>query len=149
MHLRKASKKDMDAASSLFTQLLKYESRFEKKNIPQELTKFKRRFLNEKDYICFLVFQNKEAIAFADAHDQDIFGIGKNAGYIRNVFVKQAFRGKGVGKLLLTHVLRWVKKKHIVLDIYAKNRAAYKAWQAMGFKPTRKHGKFLRMEKLL
>lgn len=153
MHLRKASRKDLDAASSLFAELIHYESRFDKRDLNKELRKFKKRFLsklNEEDYICLIVYDKEAAVAFADVHNKDIFGIDKEAGYVRNVFVKKEYRKRGVGRLIFKNILRWMKqqRKHkVVLDAYSKNKHAIAAWKALGFHATEKHRKFTRMEK--
>jgi ribosomal protein S18 acetylase RimI-like enzyme len=61
-------------------------------------------------------------------------------GYIYDIFVQDEFRGKGIGKLLLTKAENYCRKKHyrrIALSTSATNDPAIKLYRRTGYKPER------------
>ena len=58
--------------------------------------------------------------------------------YLGFMFVKPAFRGKGVNKKIIDELIQWAKTKEITeirLEVYNANEAAKKAYLKVGFKP--------------
>jgi GNAT superfamily N-acetyltransferase len=54
------------------------------------------------------------------------------------MYVRPAFRGKGINQLLLNALITWVKTKgisEIRLDVYDENSKAKNAYSKAGFKP--------------
>ncbi len=57
-------------------------------------------------------------------------------GYIGFMYVKNAFRGQGVSKLLIEAITAWFQQrgiKEIILHVYAKNPRAIRAYEKVGF----------------
>jgi ribosomal protein S18 acetylase RimI-like enzyme len=62
---------------------------------------------------------------------------GLKHGYIYDIFVKEEFRGKGIGKILLEKAQSYSREKgysRILLMVSANNETAMKLYSKMGFK---------------
>ena len=60
----------------------------------------------------------------------------KEHGFIGFIYVKDAFRGNGIGKLIINTICDWFKTKDISevrLTVYTKNHTAIKAYEKIGF----------------
>jgi len=69
------------------------------------------------------------------AHERDIY-ITKDHGYIGFMYVKEEYRGKGVGQLVLKKLVEWFKVRGITdirLEVYNNNPKAIKAYEKAGF----------------
>jgi len=61
----------------------------------------------------------------------------KYAGYCDDLFVLPKYRSMGVGRKLLTKLLKWFKSKKIKyfeIDVYSNNEIAVKAYRSLGFR---------------
>ena len=61
----------------------------------------------------------------------------KRHGYVGFMFVKDAYRGKGISKLVLNNIIAWFRSQDINevrLQVYDQNHSAIKAYQKVGFK---------------
>lgn len=57
--------------------------------------------------------------------------------YLGFMFVKETHRGRGVNKLVIEALNKWILSKNIYearLDVYAENPGAIKAYEKVGFK---------------
>ncbi len=62
---------------------------------------------------------------------------GQRCGYVYDIFVKQEFRGKGIGALLLEKAEEYSKEKgysNIRLMVFADNEAATRLYRKMGYR---------------
>lgn len=58
--------------------------------------------------------------------------------YLGFMYVKPAYRGQGVNKLVLDALSDWIKKQGIAeirLEVYDENAGAKRAYEKVGFKP--------------
>jgi ribosomal protein S18 acetylase RimI-like enzyme len=63
-------------------------------------------------------------------------------GYIADTVVDEAFRGKGIGKLLFEKAQQWFEEQgadHIELQVSLKNEGALNFWENQGFSSSTKH----------
>lgn len=68
-------------------------------------------------------------------HDRDIY-ITTHYGYIGFMYVKEAYRGKGLGQVILNKLVEWLKSRgmsDIRLQVYQNNPNAIKAYEKAGF----------------
>ena len=59
-------------------------------------------------------------------------------GQVTNIAVAKAYRGKGIGKALLAHILEYAKQtgiKMLFLEVRESNRVARKLYESYGFSP--------------
>ncbi len=57
-------------------------------------------------------------------------------GYLGFMYVDSAYRGKGLNKDVMQHLMAWAQTQHIrdfYLDVYAGNNPAIKAYRKLGF----------------
>ncbi len=67
-----------------------------------------------------------------------VFWTIEDEGHIMNTAVKKEYRGKGIGKILLNHIIEFSKTKNIkqiFLEVREKNLIAKKLYSAFGFEP--------------
>lgn len=68
-------------------------------------------------------------------HERDIF-VTTDYGYIGFMYVKDAYRGKGVGQAILQGLNEWFKSrnmKEVRIKVYENNPKAIKAYEKAGF----------------
>ena len=61
---------------------------------------------------------------------------------IERIYIKKAFKGKGLGKLLMNHAIQSavkMKKKYVWLGVWEKNLDAISFYSQMGFRETGRH----------
>lgn len=78
------------------------------------------------------VLPNAEVYVYEEAGEIRGF-IGIDADYIAGLFVKEKYRGQGIGRRLVAAVKQ---KKRLSLHVYEKNTKAAAFYRAMGFKVT-------------
>ena len=57
-------------------------------------------------------------------------------GHVAFLYVEEKYQNKGIGKLLLKHMIKWFEKRHIkaiYIDVYKGNSNAHKLYEKMGF----------------
>lgn len=142
--IREAKKSELKEVADLQTKLAKHERKFDKKikiGTKTNNVKYLKHFVLKK---CkgkiFVAFDGGKMIGYCDGW----FGKTKQytfdkIGYVSDCFVLERYRRKGVGSRLLKELLKWLKEKnvkHVKMDVYLKNKDAYKLWKFMGFKET-------------
>lgn len=58
--------------------------------------------------------------------------------YLGFMYVKPAFRGRGVNRKIIQHLLHWAKEQGVTearLEVYEENKAAKKSYEKIGFRP--------------
>ena len=138
--IRKAGHSDLETLKKFQAELVKFERPFDhtiKKgnveyyNIPNKINSDKVRFLiaeyNKKPVGCGIgqIMKNVKWSKY------------KYKGYLGLMFVDEEFRGKGISKMIMKDIIKWFSKnkiKDIMLQVYAENTAAVKAYEKAGFK---------------
>jgi len=129
--IRKANEKDFPAVFSLIKELAVFEKH------PEKVTNSVEQMRKEKDFFqCYV----------AETDDKEIVGMeifffayytwsGKSL-YLDDLYVKEAYRGKGIGTKLLKNVFEIAKKEHckrVSWQVSTWNKSAiemYKKWGA-------------------
>lgn len=69
--------------------------------------------------------------------DISIDPVGSSTGYIRSVVVDEAFRGQGVGKLLIQNAIKYLNEMNvdqILINVRSRTERAKGLYEKMGFK---------------
>ncbi len=69
--------------------------------------------------------------------DISIDPVGSSTGYIRSVVVDERYRGQGVGKLLITEAIKYLKEMNvdqILINVRSKTERAKQLYEKMGFR---------------
>ena len=124
--------KNPEEVKELVYELRKFESRFDTElksaeEITEKLIEWMKRKLFSPNTFLFVAFQESFPIGY-------VFGwIEKRSknywkshryGYICDIFVKEEFRGKGMGKALMEKAENWFREKGIevvYVEVYAQN----------------------------
>ena len=86
--------------------------------------------------------ENPNSIYFVAKHSNEIIGfVGIlliiDTAEITNIVVKKSYRGNGISKILMNHIISYCIEKNIVkinLEVNSKNEPAIKLYQSFGFK---------------
>lgn len=87
--------------------------------------------LENPNSIYFIAKQSNEIIGFVG-----ILLIIDTA-EITNIVVKKSYRGNGISKILMNHIINYCQEKNIVkinLEVNSKNESAINLYQSFGFK---------------
>lgn len=75
---------------------------------------------------------------YAMIKDSETFKTPEKYAYLGFMYVIPDQRGKGINRLIINELLKWVKEKKLTevqLDVYAENESAISAYEKIGFKP--------------
>lgn len=82
-------------------------------------------------------YENKELIGIVAFYQEERIKVRHKA-YIRSMYVKQEYRGKGIGNLLLNELIERAKAINeieiLLLDVVANNISAKQLYLSFGFK---------------
>ena len=86
--------------------------------------------------------ENPNSIYFIAKHSNEIIGfVGilliLDTAEITNIVVKKSYRGNGISKILMNHIINYCIEKNIEkinLEVNSKNEPAIKLYQSFGFK---------------
>jgi ribosomal protein S18 acetylase RimI-like enzyme len=143
MKIVKITKRNVEAALELDEELALFEKRFDKKyKVDDQRRRESRRTfekkMKERNSLGLLVEQDGEYAAFLTGWIMRKKAWRMNIGYLCNLYVRPAYRRKGLARLLLKEFEKWLKSRkvrYVELSVYPGNDVAVKAWSAMGFKP--------------
>ncbi|MFQ6126563.1 MAG: GNAT family N-acetyltransferase [Candidatus Heimdallarchaeota archaeon] len=158
MFIRKANLKDAAIIMGLWKEFMKEHDALlfeENPNIKPYIQKYLQRketAANQfKDYIqeniqsddalVLIVEGEGEPVGFSLAQIKNTIPIlmVEKIGFITDLFIRKAFRGRGLSSQLKNETFKWLKKKgimHIAIGVYADNKHAreiYKKWGFMEF----------------
>ena len=130
------------------TTLLDFEQKIIAVERPMDPTIIKDKKINYypiKDYIDaddteVLVAENDGKIigsVYGQVRPRKDFFTTTHLGYIGFMYVRKQYRGQGVSQQLIKSITQWFhqqKISEIILHVYAKNPAAIRAYEKVGFK---------------
>src|SRR5687768_3260664 len=133
MTIRQATINDLNQLSVLFAQYrVFYEQPFE----PDEATLFLKERLSKEESIVFIAIENDQYTGFIQLYPS-FSSVGMKKIWILNdLFVSADYRKKGIGQLLINHVLAYCKEtgiKKVVLSTAYDNLNAQKLYEKLGF----------------
>jgi ribosomal protein S18 acetylase RimI-like enzyme len=133
MTIRQATINDLNQLSVLFAQYrVFYEQPFE----PDEATLFLKERLSKEESIVFIAIENDQYTGFIQLYPS-FSSVGMKKIWILNdLFVSAGYRKKGIGQLLIDHVLAYCKetgRKKVVLSTAYDNINAQKLYEKLGF----------------
>ena len=100
---------------------------------------FQRRISGEKG-ICFVAKLNGEVVGYLAGAMSGLEPWRKESrAELENMYVKDEYRGKGIGTKLIEEFTRWAREngaQHIFLSVYSKNSSAQKFYERNKFTTT-------------
>lgn len=144
--VRKAKLKDLPAIVELSMALSRYhEERFDRDyyavspKAEEYLRKHRKAQIHSKNSIIFVAEADGEIVGFTSGSikkSKPLFK-SKNYGQLGSGFVKEKYRGMGIGKKLAESILDWAKAKgvkFVVVSTSIRNRLGVGAVKGLGFK---------------
>jgi ribosomal protein S18 acetylase RimI-like enzyme len=156
MKIRKATKKDLDGIVELSHQLYTQQI-----NVCQADINLRKNFkaiqkraiakdMKKRKNTCFVAEEGGELVGFISGGIQDDppVMVERKKGHVWAFYVKEEFRGQGLGKKLFAELKGWFRKKKMkTLRIYVArcNVGAKRLYESIGFKPADFEQLILRM----
>ncbi len=145
MKIRKASSKDLTEVHKLVLEMYAEERATLDPHLkePAQVSKYYLNLVSEKlsddDAAAFIAEEAGQPAGFALAYltEEELHTYSRKA-YIRNIYVREAYRKQGVGSHLLSRVLAWAGEKRaevVEADAYATNAEGLAFWEKEGFEP--------------
>jgi ribosomal protein S18 acetylase RimI-like enzyme len=148
MKIRKATAKDIPAiiecskefhtcGTALFNENERKLFKFKKNHI-SILKKFLEKWIRSRKAQVFVAEVDEEIIGYMIATTNKLASVFEHGHeiYIEGIFVRELFRRKGVGKMLMREVEKWAKEKGIYslgLNVHVRNKEAVSAYKKIGF----------------
>lgn len=139
--LRPATSADLEKLRDFEQGVIQYERPFSPQLKPDPILYYDIEDLMERADACLVVAEVEgEVIGSGYALIQQAKSIKKDPyhAYLGFMFVQPAYRGKGVNGQIINYLMEWSKERNIaeiVLDVYAENESALKAYEKIGFQP--------------
>ena len=110
------------------------------KNAPEVWKKYIKKELRKKNFIILVATIDNQIVGYLTAHlklyNPPVFK-RKQTSYVHDVFVDTEFRNQGIGKILMLHLEKILKKKKVKLlrlEVHYKNKKAIKFYKKIGFR---------------
>ena len=141
--IEEAKRKDINAIVKLDMALADYHRKFDEyyKSGKEMKKGFKKRLLKNFGRRNFkvLVAKNRNKIlayGIGSIEKPKLYAKPKKIGKITNLYVKEKYRRRGIGKQIFDKFLEWFKSrniKHVELSVDARNQIAISAYKKYGF----------------
>ncbi len=139
--LRPATLDDIEALERFEQDLIQFERPFAPQLKEDPIHYYAIEDLIENESACFVVAElNGELIASGYALIQTSKPTKKDLqhAYLGFMYVAPEYRGKSINSKVIQYLIEWSKENdisEIVLEVYAENESAIKAYKKIGFEP--------------
>lgn len=139
--LRPATIEDLEALEEFEQGVIQYERPFAPQLKPDPIHYYAIEDLIKNENSCFVVAEvNNQLVASGYASVEESEPTNKNRfhAYLGFMYVVPEYRGKGVNGMIVQHLIEWSKKHdltEIIIELYAENQSALKAYKKIGFHP--------------
>ena len=146
--IRDATTADLPLLGRLGTLLVQEHHDFDKRRFlaaknrtPHDYASFLGTRLEDRDAVVLVAETKGETIGYAygEIEGYDYMSLRGPAGVLNDLIVDPAYRGQGVGRLLLETIISRFKSRgvpRVVLSTAAKNKSAQRLFERSGFRPT-------------
>jgi ribosomal protein S18 acetylase RimI-like enzyme len=141
--IEEAKRKDLNSIVKLGMALAEYHRKFDEyyKSGKERKKEFKKLLLKKSGKRNFKVLVAKDknkilAYGIASIEKPALYAKPKKIGKLTNLYVKERYRKRGIGKQIFDEFLEWFKSrdiKHIELSVDARNQIAISAYKKYGF----------------
>lgn len=97
-----------------------------------------RRWLSGGEYHATMIYRNEEVVGYLlYREEQDAYDISQKNIYIRQFFIKRAYRRRGIGRSAFEQVVstQFPTGTTIMLEVLASNLQGRAFWERLGFEP--------------
>lgn len=139
--LRPATLNDLEDLQGFEQGVIQYERPFTPQLKPDPVHYYDIENLINREDACLVVAEVEgELVGSGYALIEQAKPIKKDPyhAYLGFMYVVPEYRGKGINGQLIHYLMDWAKERNvseIILDVYAENESALKAYEKIGFKP--------------
>ena len=145
MRIRKVEARDKEELAKLILRfhdhtqnfLSKKQAQIREYNNPQKVAKEKAEEYLSSEYLCFVADENGLLTGFVTGEIKEKKGrVYDKEGWVKNWYVDEGHRGKGIGEELFHKLEEEFKKEgctHVGLDTHLENKKAIKIYEHLGF----------------
>ncbi|MEL6148301.1 MAG: GNAT family N-acetyltransferase [Chloroflexota bacterium] len=104
----------------------------------QQLEARMRRWLDSGEYEAVIIQRNDDSVGYVlYREDVDEYDVSRRKVYVRQFFIKRAYRRRGIGKTAFEHVVQslFPDDANIVLEVMSTNLQGRAFWERLGFEP--------------
>ncbi|MEM6281922.1 MAG: GNAT family N-acetyltransferase [Chloroflexota bacterium] len=97
-----------------------------------------RRWLASGEYEAIIIWHNDDIVGYVlYREDLDEYDVSRRKVYVRQFFIKRAYRRRGIGKTAFEHVVQstFPEDANIVLEVLSTNLQGRAFWERLGFEP--------------
>ena len=146
--IREAARADLPRLGRLGALLVQEHHDFDRRRFlaarnrtPQDYASFLATRLEDRNAVILVAETQGETIGYAygEIEGYDYMSLRGPAGVLNDLIVDPAYRGQGVGQLLLDAIISGLKSRdapRVVLSTAAKNTSAQRLFERNGFRPT-------------
>ena len=144
MQIREAKKEDCGALDALLSKLIRDEVQYDP-NLCESFTGENNyaRQLEQEDRKAFVAEENGEIVGYVYGYVFDIPKMCRRpVAVLDALYVEEAFRNRGIARLLLREFLRFAEAQHagvIELKVLSENAQAVRLYESMGFSERKKY----------
>lgn len=139
-YIRLSNELDCIKADEMLTSLIKYESNFDSViNHSAFVEGFHKEVLNKSHVFAYYVKENDECVGYIFAYLKNPYNdvIRTNVVMLESLFIREDYRGKGIGKNLIKMLEEWANDsfKNYVIEIVclSNNEKALKFYESLGY----------------
>src|SRR5438128_5369850 len=143
VEIRRATIKDIKEILPVWGQLAGFHSELDpaftpSPQWPREYGAYLRALINSDDALAVVARERLDVVGYAVGRITTLpsFFEHRSRGYIHDVFVKPEHRRRGIGRLLVEEILRWLEHRSVTLVelTVAANNDAIPFWARLGFR---------------
>ena len=141
--IRKLKKTDTKSLDKLFQELIMYEKIFTN-NICEniQITGDYASIIADNKSLILVAEDEKEIIGFLYIYEKQLDEVFlQKEAFIEAMYIRESYRKKGLGKLLINEAINWATKRKIVIidiDVMSDNLKALNAYRKYGFQEIKK-----------
>ena len=140
VEIRKAKLSDVPVLEDFLQELIKVERPMDISLEQEKPIKYYEvsEFIGSADAELFVACDGDEIVGsgYGQLRKNKAYYGEKEHGYVGFMFVKEAYRGKGISKSILSVIFNWFRSRGIKetrLTVYEKNPSAIKAYEKAGY----------------
>lgn len=143
VHIRRATARDIKEILPVWGELAHYHASLDPAFTPspqwsREYSAYLRTLMGRDDALAVVAREGPEVIGYAVGRITTLppFFEHRFRGYIHDVFIRESFRRRGVGRRLVEEILEWFRTRGVTLvelTVAANNREAIPFWERLGF----------------
>ncbi len=143
VQIRRATTRDIKAILPVWGELASYHAALDPaftpaSDWPREYGAYLRTLMNRDDALAVVARDAEAVIGYAVGRISTLppFFEHRHRGYIHDVFTREGFRRRGIGRMLVEELFTWFRRRGVTvveLTVAANNADALPFWQRLGF----------------